>query len=158
MKILINSVLSGINILLDKKFIVLKIFFLKIVILFYILNDNVDGIFIKKMLKLISYDNFVFFFCLLFVNVEIIVFSKENVDVNVVNVNSVRNIVKKNLLNGIWLNIDGNMINSNLGFFVGFIFNENMVGKMVRFVNKEINKFNLIIVIVDFGKFFFLFK
>ena len=100
-KILINSAPSGINILLDKKSTASKIFFPKIVISLHTPNDNADGIPTKKMPKPISHDNFVLFSCSPFANAETTVSSRENADVNVANVNSARNTVKKNPPNGI---------------------------------------------------------
>lgn len=104
------------------------------------------------MPKPIIHDNFVLFSCSPFANAETTVSSRENADVNVANVNSARNTVKKNPPNGIWLNTDGNTINSNPGPSVGSIPNENTAGKIARPANNETNKFNPTIVIADFGK------
>lgn len=83
----------------------------------------------------------------------IIIFNIENVDVKVVNKNSVKKKVWNIILNGSCLKIEGNIMNKRFGFFVGFIFIEKIVGKMVSFVSKEIKIFNVEIEIVDFGKF-----
>lgn len=100
-KILINSAPSGINILLDKKSTASKIFFPKIVISLHTPNDNADGIPTKKIQKPMIHDSFVLLSCSPFANAETTVSSRENADVNVANVNSARNTVKKNPPNGI---------------------------------------------------------
>ncbi len=96
-----NSAPSGINILLDKKSTASKIFFPKIVISLHTPNDNADGIPTKKMQKPIIHDNFVLLSCSPFATAETTVSNSENADVNVANVNSARNTVKKNPPNGI---------------------------------------------------------
>lgn len=68
------------------------------------------------------------------------------------NKNKIKKIIKNNILKGIWLKIEGKIMNSNLGFVFGVILNENVVGKMVNFVRSDINIFISEIEMVDCGK------